>query len=195
MRALRPVIQARVTRVLLRYRGAARGRTVSQEVDDLVQQVFAGLFADGAKELRAHDPALGLGLAGFVGLVAERDALSLLRSRRQSPFTEEPTDGEALAGSAGAWPSPEREALDRELLRRVVETLRGELSAKGAAIFEMLVVEERPVEEVCAAMGMSTDAVYAWRSRIAKRARAIAKELSDSPRPARIAEGEAPHVE
>lgn len=195
VRALRPVIQARVTRVLLRYRGSARGRPVREQVDDLVQHVFVALFADGARELRAHDPALGLGLAGYVGLIAERDALSVLRSRRQSPFTEEPVDGEELAEEGVTAPTPERSAMDRDLLRRVVGQLREELSVKGAAIFEMLIVEERPVEQVCAAMQMTPDAVYAWRSRIAKRARAIARDLApDSSARATVRREEAPRA-
>ena len=61
--ALLPVVQARVARVLVRRRGGS-GRDVRQEVEDLSQEVFAILFADGARVLRAWDPSRGLSLTG-----------------------------------------------------------------------------------------------------------------------------------
>ena len=43
-------------------------------------------------------------------------------------------------------------------------------------VFELLWAEQRSVEEVCAELAMKRDAVYAWRSRIRKLARALAEE-------------------
>jgi hypothetical protein len=40
-----------------------------------------------------------------------------------------------------------------------------------------LILEEQSVEHVCKVMGMTQDAVFQWRSRIAKRAREIAAGL------------------
>ena len=87
---LTPVIQARVARTLLarRFRLAA-GRDVRQEVEDLSQEVFLALFARGGRVLRAWEPERGLSLENFVGLVAERQVLSFLRSSRRNPWPEE----------------------------------------------------------------------------------------------------------
>src|SRR5262245_25583265 len=82
VKLLHPVVQARVARVLWRTRGAA-GRDLRQEVEDMSQDVFAFLFQDGARALRAWEPERGLSLANFVGLLAERRTLSTLRSARQ----------------------------------------------------------------------------------------------------------------
>lgn len=79
VRAIRPAIQARVVRVLLAYRGTARGRPPRQDLDDLVQHVFVQLLADGARDLRAYDRTMGLAFLGYIGMLAEREALSVLR--------------------------------------------------------------------------------------------------------------------
>src|SRR5215471_16061481 len=68
------VIQVRVGVALLRRRHAARGRTLAQEVEDLMQEVFAALFEQDGRVLRRWDPARGLSLKSYVGLVAEREA-------------------------------------------------------------------------------------------------------------------------
>jgi RNA polymerase sigma-70 factor (ECF subfamily) len=176
--ALTPVIQARVTRGL-RRRSGGRGRDVAQEVEDITQEVFVALFDDDGRTLRAWDPSRGLSLANFVGMVAERQVASILRTGRRSPWTEDPTADDALDHSAGASPGPELRVVSRELFATIVRRLRDELSPRGLELFYMAVVEELPVDVVCAQLGMQPDAVYAWRSRIAKRVRRIAAELDD----------------
>jgi len=49
-------------------------------------------------------------------------------------------------------------------------------------LFYMLLVDEQPVEEICAKTAMTRDAVYAWKSRLAKLSRKIAAELTESSR-------------
>ena len=58
-----------------------------------------------------------------------------------------------------------------------MEAVRDQLGPRGASVFELLVLRERPVEEVCGVLSMSEDAVYAWRSRITKLARQIRDRL------------------
>lgn len=182
VRAVLPVIQARIARVLSRRR-ARSNRDVRQEVEDLAQEVFAALFADGGRVLRAWDPARGLGLPSFCGLVAEREAASILRSGRRSPWTEDATElddiDRALPNDRGA----EARVATREQLTLLLERARESLSPRGLELFERLIVAEEPVEKVCADTGMTPDAVYAWRSRLGKLVRKIAQEiLSSEPR-------------
>ncbi len=173
---LSPVIQARVARGLLR-RGGARGRDARQEVEDMTQEVFLSLFDDGGRALRAWIPARGLSLANFVGLVAERQVSSILRSGRRSPWTEDPTESDALDASAGSTDGAEGAVLSRDLLAAVLERVRAELSPKGLVLFQLLVVDEASVDAVCTELSMLPDAVYAWRSRLAKLVRKVAAEL------------------
>ncbi len=172
---LMPVVQARVARILVRRRGAS-GRDVRQEVEDLAQEVFAALFADGGKVLRAWDPTRGLTLTNFCGLIAEREAASILRSGRRSPWTDAATELDELEKSLASVPDAEMRVSSREQLERLVDRLREALSPRGLELFHRLVVEEETVESVCAATGMSADAVYAWRSRIGKLVRKLAAE-------------------
>jgi RNA polymerase sigma-70 factor (ECF subfamily) len=189
-----PVVQARVARTLVRRRGGS-GRDARQEVEDLAQDVFIALFADGGKVLRAWDATRGLSLASFCGLIAEREAASILRSGRRSPWTDAATELDELEKSLAEVPDVEVRASSREQLARLVDRLREALSPRGLELFQRLVVDEESVESVCASTGMTSDAVYAWKSRIGKVVRKLAVEMASSePRvPART--GKKPRVE
>lgn len=181
VRLLLPVVQARVARVLVRRR-AGSGRDVRQEVEDLAQEVFAAFFADGGRVLRAWDPGRGLSLASFCGLVAEREATSILRSGRRSPWTEAATEMEDLERGLAPAEGAEPRVASREQLALVLDRVREALSPRGLELFHRLVIEEEPVDAVCASTGMTPDAVYAWRSRLGKLVRKIAAEVADSQR-------------
>lgn len=174
--ALTPVIQVRVTRVLSR-RGRLVGRHVRQEVRDLTQDVFVALFADDARVLRAWAPERGLSLVNFVGLVAEREAGAILKSGRRSPFSEEPTEGESLERRVGATSDLEHEVAERDFMSVLLERLEHELSPLGMQVFDLLWARQMTPDEVATSLGMSLDAIYAWQTRIKKKARALADEL------------------
>ncbi len=179
--ALTPVVQARVARVLLRRESAGRGRDVRQELEDLCQEVFVALFAEKARLLRLWIPERGLSLANFVGLLAEREAISILRSGRRSPWTEDPTEDEDLTALGGTSDGAEVRVASREMLQYVLDRVRAALSPKGLQLFVWLLVEQQPVEDVCRLAAMTPDAVYAWRSRLGKLVRTIAAEISTPP--------------
>lgn len=189
--AVLPVVQARIARVLVRRR-AGSGRDVRQEVEDLAQEVFAALFENDGRVLRAWDPARGLSLANFCGLVAEREAASILRSGRRSPWADDPTDVGDLERDLGVEPDFEARLATREQLELLVDRVREALSPLGLEMFERLVVQEEAVESVCAATGMSADAVYAWKSRIGKLVRKIAREIAISDPRISVSEPKAP---
>lgn len=177
---LTPVIQSRVARCLLRRRtGPAAGRSVRQEVEDLTQEVFLQLFADRGRVMRTWEPGRGLSLVNFVGLVAERQAVSTLRSGRRSPWKDDPTLPEELeATDAGG--GPERATASREELRLLLLRLTEELSPLGRHLFDLLFLQDLTLKEVVERTGLSDDAVYAWRSRLRRLARRLQAELSES---------------
>jgi DNA-directed RNA polymerase specialized sigma24 family protein len=176
---LSPVIQARVARALLRR--AAGGRSTRQEVEDMTQEVFVALFENDGKVLRSWEPERGMSLANFTGLVAERQVAAILRSGRRSPWTEDPTLSDELDRPGDDVPGPEDLVASQELLAVLLDGVRAALSPKGLDLFERLYLREESVEAVCAATGMSPDAVYAWRSRLGKLVRTLAAEaMSDS---------------
>ncbi len=181
VRALTPIIQSRVARgLLLRRTGTAAGRDVRQEVEDLTQEIFLLLFADGGKVLRSWQPERGLSLLNFVGLVAERQTASILRSGKRSPWKEDPTlpeDFDPPAPESG----PEEITASREQCRLLLDRLTEELSPLGRHLFDLLFLRELPFEEVTRQTGMSPDAVYAWRSRLRRLAGRLLGEMSESP--------------
>jgi DNA-directed RNA polymerase specialized sigma24 family protein len=161
-----PVIQARVARSLAAHGRPEARRNVREEIQDLTQEVLAALFDEDTRVLKAWDPNRGLSLANFVGLVAQRQALSLLRTRRRSPWVEEPTSdmGPLLPDAVG----PEARVASRQVLERLLAELEAELSPLGLELFELLLVQQLEVDEVTERMKMTRDAVYAWRSRLGK---------------------------
>lgn len=176
---LTPVIQARVARTLLLRRPCmAAGRNARQEVEDIVQDIFLVLFDNDGEVLRGWRPERGLSLHNYVGLVAERRATSILRSGKRSPWKEEPTLTEDLDREAPAT-GPEQVTASREKLRLLLDRLKEELSPQGRHLFDLLFLRELSVAEAVGETGMSSDAVYAWRSRLVRLAKKIWGNLSD----------------
>lgn len=178
--AAAPIVQLRVARTLLRQRrrfAAARGRDPQQEVEDFVQEVFTFLFEDDARALRAWTPAGGLSLANWVGLLAERQAATLLRSGKRRPWKDEPTEDADLDALIEPDVSTEAGVASREQLHRLLDELRSVLPPRGLSLFYRLVIDEEPIEAICADTGMSADAVYAQKSRLLKLARKIATDI------------------
>lgn len=178
---LTPVIQTRVARVLLAFRPSGEGRSTRQQVEDLTQDVFLTLFDDGARVLRSWRPGEGLSLENFVGLVARRRAISCLRSGRHNPWREDPTLTEELDEPA-ADPDPEAQAASRQELHLLLRRMQEELSPQGWTLFDLLLVQGLPIEEVEQRTRMSRDAIYAWRSRLRKLARRLLHEVVSETR-------------
>jgi len=184
--ALTPVIQARVARILLARRSLlTAGRSVRQDVEDLSQDVFLLLFNRNAHVLRDWQAERGLSLENFVGLVAERQTLSFLRSGRRNPRQEVSSDAADETETAAPESGPEEIAAGREHLALLLDRLREEVSPLGRRLFDLLFVQELSLPEVRAASGLSADAVYAWRSRLRRVARKLLSEMSGKALPTR----------
>lgn len=173
---LTPVIRGGVGSVLARWQALGR-RTARQEVEDVTQSVLLALFADRGRVLLQWDPARGRDLRSFVALLARRETVSVLRSRRRSPWTEDPTQLEELDSQPVARMGPESEAISRDMLAALSVAVRRRLSPRGAELFDLLFIEGRQVDEVCSDTGMSADAVYAWKSRLTRQVREILEDL------------------
>jgi RNA polymerase sigma-70 factor (ECF subfamily) len=173
---LTPVIQARAAHWLLRQRGA-RTRSIRQEVEDLTQEVFLSVFAQDGKILRSWEPERGLTLEKFIGLVAERQVVSILRTHKRNPWTEDPTLSEDMDATLPSAMPTERVVASRDALDQLFERLKLELSPLAWRLFDLVFLQELSVEEVMAATAMSADAVYAWRSRLSRLARKRYAEL------------------
>jgi hypothetical protein len=175
--ALTPSVRAGVAEELL-LRRSRRGREPRQEVEDITQSVLLYLFANGARALLRWDPARGRELKSFVGLVARRVTAATLRSRRRSPWSDDPVLPEDLdEQNATPTAGPESSAVSRDMLAALTDRVRARLTARGVEMFEMLFLDERPTEDICALTGMAPHAVYRWRGRLSQMVKEIAAEL------------------
>jgi RNA polymerase sigma-70 factor (ECF subfamily) len=94
----------------------------------------------------------------------------------QFPFEEEPADSaDPAAAAAAARGTPGAEE-SRGLYRRGLELIRAEFAERTWQAFWKVTVDERPVADVAAELGMSPGAVYVAKSRVLRRLR---DELAD----------------
>lgn len=174
-----PIIQARVVRGLLRRRAQAAGRDLRQDVEDMTQDVFSALFAHDGRVLRAWDPGRGLSLVNFVGLVADRQVASTLRSGRKNPWRDTPEELDEIEAGSELVPDAEPQLESRRALERLLDRMRESLSTRGLELFKRLYVDEEPIEDVATKMNMTREAIYAWRNRVTKLLRTISAETEE----------------
>lgn len=151
-----------------RLRSGAPVGDMSRPIDDFVQEIFLQLFANDGQVLRRWDSGRGLPLARFVALVADRFTISELRVRRVTDQAEE--IGQFADVLPAETEGPEAWLQNRQALLLMFQALTARLSPLGRRLFRLLFVDERSIEEICADTGMGADAVYAWRSRLRRKA-------------------------
>lgn len=179
---LAPAVRSRVVWLLLRNR--AIHAQIPQEADDLTQEVFVALFSRGGRDLLSWEPERGMSLEGFIGLVAKRRVISILRTRRLNPFETPP------APADDEQPEPatavDQTLIERQQLHELDHMLRARLSELGLEMFYRLYVWEQELDLIAAETGLSKAAVYQWRSRLRTQLRQIVEERQErdqGPRP------------
>lgn len=168
---LAPVIRRSVMKTLLRDRSRS-GDGITQETEDMTQEVLLSLFTEDGRIFRAWQPERGLSLERFVAFVARRQALSALRTRRRNPFHVQPTDPADLENQppSSRGRCAHRSTEHRQSIERLTLALRDRLSPTGLEMFHRLFVEEQSVSDISRNTGLSAESVYQWRTRIKKAA-------------------------
>ncbi len=160
---LRVVIHARVGRVLVRR--APSGRDPRQELDDMIGVVFVQLVKNDYHTLRQWDPARGMNLENYVGLIAERETGSILRGPR-APWSSQPTESEVLEQEPDPISSQEGRLAKQDVVKKIYDDTKRELSPLGRRMFELKWEQGLTVEEICLLENMTRGAVDAWMRRI-----------------------------
>jgi RNA polymerase sigma factor (sigma-70 family) len=173
--ALYPIIARRVAAALWQRK---RTRSVDQDVNDFVQDVFVSLLESDGKALRAWDPARGMSFERFVGMLAQHQVASILRNGRTSPWRDEATDDQVLEKLGETAVTPESITVARQDLRILLDWVRSQLSPRGLELFQRIFVSQEPLASLTTTTGMSAANVYQWKSRML---RALHGALNDSP--------------
>jgi RNA polymerase sigma-70 factor (ECF subfamily) len=114
----------------------------------------------------AFDPARG-GLGPWLRALCANRCREILRARGRRPNPSEPLAEDALVDGE----TPETRARD-ERLRAAVAAFAGALDGEEAAVWRLSLVEDRPHEEVAAAVGISVRRCKYLRGKLLKRAAA-----------------------
>lgn len=162
---LAPVVHTRVSRVLLRHAAHRPQADLRQEVEDQVQAVFAKLFAERGRILRAWDQTGGLSLANWVGRFAQLRTNDAVRRGMRGPWFHDPVDP-AFFDSEASADSPEAAGVARELWMETRRRVLENESTGGREMFALLFDEERSVDDIVIATKRSRAAVLKWRSRL-----------------------------
>lgn len=172
---LSPVISRRVAATLWKR---TRKRNIQQEVDDITQEVLLSLFQSDGKTLRSWDPARGMSLGRFVGMLAQHLTISTLRNGRTSPWRDEPTELAKLE-ELDTWDgiTPESVTISRQTLQVVLDRMRAALSPRGLVLFQRIIVDGEPLETIMADEGLTQAAAYQWKSRLLQTLRSLAADV------------------
>lgn len=152
-----------IYRPLLRRFAQARGLDRAA-VEELAQECLAAI----AGHIRAfeYQPRKG-SFRGWLKALVNNRINSRLRRREIATL-----DAEQLDGMASPLPGPD-ELFDRlwmeEHLRACQAQVRAEVPATSFAAFEMYVLQGRPVEEVCRALGIKANLLYQIKYRVNRR--------------------------
>ena len=160
------------------YRWCRGSGVDPEDASDLVQDVFASV-ARGVGDFQRQKPG-----GSFRGWLA-----TITRNRVRDHFRRV-ARREAAAGGTDALQQLQRhaESLDSSicaesahapLVRRVLESVRGEFQPATWDAFWMATVEGRPTDVVAQATGLAHASVYQAKSRVLRRLRQRMEELSD----------------
>lgn len=150
-----------------------------ERADDLYQEVFVRLMADGYRRL-----ALWRGegdFADYLGPIVRNVAVSWLRGVERDPLKQgNEADFDALVD---VEPGPEEiAAVDEQ--RRTVERVVAELGQRERELYRLRFVEERKHREIAEALGMKVShvgvALVRLERRLARRVEKVVKKGRDS---------------
>lgn len=170
---LLPTIHFCVGQILRRFGWRRRTR---EYVEDLTQEVLLSLFANDARALRAWDPARGSSFLGFVRMLTKHKVYAVLRSSRRPWGTEDLHESEVRADVSDTT-NLENRISSQQFAKKVFAAVELRLSDLGRQMFRWLIIEQRPVEEICALAEMKPGTVHVWRNRLLNLLREAAREL------------------
>lgn len=162
-----------VLRVLRRYNATFN----SDDLADMVAEVWVTLLRDDKRKLRLYDPKRGYRLASWLGLLATNCTIDQLRLRSSETSYLEDLSGADQLLVDGARPDSgieQRESV--ELARRALRQLTAEERQFVLSCFH----DERPPAELAEDLGIAVNTVYSRKFKIREKLIRIVADL-DAP--------------
>ena len=155
---------------------------------DLMQEIMIDLF--NGEPLLRYDPAKGK-FRTYFGVLVRHKAVEMLRKSARFPVVSAPGNGVSTSFSEGLPASlnvddldesnPFQKLFDEEyrkcLLTAAMNELRNTVEPKTYAIFEMVVLQERPQKEVARYLGINRTTIDVYCSRCRKTLRKIVSDI------------------
>jgi RNA polymerase sigma factor (sigma-70 family) len=164
------LITSCVLKVLRRY-GASFS---SDDVDDLVNDVWVTLLRDDMKKLRQYDAARGFRIASFVGLVATNVTIDHLRSRQAETTPLDQVMEDFVSRYKVVPRDYVEESEEVELANRALNRLSCE---ERSFVYEIFHAERAP-EELARRLGVSTNTIYSRKFKIREKLARIVSDLA-----------------
>ena len=167
------------------------GRKLGMSQDscgDLMQEIMIDLF--NGEPLMRYDPARGK-FRTYFGVLVRHKAAEMLRKSAHFPSVSSPDTGlssaasnelpTSLIGDDHDENNPFQKLFDEEyrkcLLAAAMNELRNTVEPKTYAIFEMVVLQERPQKEVARYLGINRATIDVYCSRCRKTLRKIVSDI------------------
>lgn len=163
------LITSCVLKVLRRY-GAVFS---TDDLDDLVHDVWVTLLRDDMKKLRQYDAERGFRIASFIGLVATNTTIDHLRSRQAeaTPLDQVMEDYVSLSAE-----SP-RDSVEEQQEKLLAERAINRLSRDERAFVYEIFHAERSPEELAKSLGVTTNTIYSRKFKIREKLAKIVAQL------------------
>jgi RNA polymerase sigma factor (sigma-70 family) len=162
--------------LLYRYaRGRGLPRHDAEEVRDQCLEVVTRKMPDFE-----YDKDRG-GFKNWLRRVADNKVVDHLRKRRDKIAG---TEAMRVIPDAGPTPAETWERSWRnEHLKYCVEMARTRVSERNFRVFEMLLVDNCTVDEVCTSLGLNANQVYKAKARVLKHVSRLMADFEQDPRP------------
>jgi RNA polymerase sigma-70 factor (ECF subfamily) len=154
-----------------------RGGVAPQDIDDVMQEVFANAFAS-LESFRHGMP--GDSFRGWLRGVTRHRLLEHFRRLRRHLAAAGGTDAQALIREQpdlNVTPDGEEQDLCNQLHRRLLELIRNEFEQTTWDMFWRSVIDGVPTEMIAGELGVTSAAVRQARSRVLRRLREETADL------------------
>ncbi|MEM9456478.1 MAG: sigma-70 family RNA polymerase sigma factor [Myxococcota bacterium] len=151
----------------------------SQDMEDLIQEVWCRMMGNQRRVLSYYDPDRGR-FGPYISWVAYQQALYVIRrERRKAPVDELPSEDEALLDEGSIHFVAQ--VIQSDLFQRLLAKVDTELAVEDRVLLREHYLAERTLREIAVELGVTEDTIYQRNRRLKKRLLRIGAQLKPRP--------------